>query len=153
MSRLSAILSCAVLVSVVTVVASSRVSAQQYPARPVKIIVPFTPGGGSDIIARFLAQRLTSTLGQQVIVENKPGADGTIGIEAAIKSPPDGYTLFLVSSTYTVQPSTYKLRYDPISDSTPIIQISQGPLIIVVRPSLPVRSLQELVALARSAPG
>jgi tripartite-type tricarboxylate transporter receptor subunit TctC len=153
MSRLYAILSCTALVALASVVASPRASAQQYPARPVKIIVPFPPGGGNDIIARFIAQRLTSALGQQVIIENKPGAAGTIGIEAGIKSPPDGYTLFLVSSTYTVHPSVYKLRYDPIGDSTPIIQISQGPLLIVVHPSLSAKSLQELIGLAKSSPG
>ena len=127
--------------------------AQQYPAKPVRIVVPFAPGGGSDFIARFMAQRLTESLGKQVIVENKPGAGGVLGIEAGIKSPPDGYTLTLIASSYTVNPSVYKLNFDPVSDITPIIQMSQGPLVVVVRPSLPVKTTQDLIALAKSKPG
>jgi tripartite-type tricarboxylate transporter receptor subunit TctC len=128
-------------------------AAQQYPAKPVRIVVPFAPGGGSDFIARFMAQRLTESLGKQVIVENKPGAGGVLGTEAGIKSPPDGYTLTLIASSYTVNPSVYKLNFDPVNDITPIIQMSQGPLVVVVRPSLPVKSTQELIALAKAKPG
>jgi tripartite-type tricarboxylate transporter receptor subunit TctC len=127
-------------------------AAQQYPARPVKIIVAFPPGGGNDFIARFMAQRLSASLGQQFIVENRPGAGGTIGVEAGVKAPPDGYTLTLISNSYTVNPSLYKIRFDPVEDITPVIQISQGPYVIVVHPSLPVRTLQELLDLARSKP-
>jgi len=127
--------------------------AQQYPNKPVRIVVPFAPGGGSDFIARFIAQRLTGGLGQQVIVENKPGAGGMLGIEQGVKSPPDGYTLTLIASSYTVNPSIYKFTFDPVNDITPIIQLSQGPLLIVVRPSLPVKSTQELIALAKAKPG
>jgi tripartite-type tricarboxylate transporter receptor subunit TctC len=127
--------------------------AQSYPTKPVRIVVPFAPGGGSDFIARFMAQRLTAGLGQQVIVENKPGAGGMLGIEQGVKSPADGYTLTLIASSYTVNPSIYKFTFDPVSDITPIIQLSQGPLLIVVRPSLPVKSTQELIALAKAKPG
>src|SRR5712691_368865 len=127
--------------------------AQQYPTKPVRIIVPFAPGGGSDFIARFMAQRLTDALGRQMIVENKPGAGGVLGIEAGIKSPPDGYTLTLIASSYTVNPAIYKLNFDPLNDITPIIQMSQGPLLVVVRPSLPVKTVKELIALAKSKPG
>ena len=127
--------------------------AQPYPAKPVRIIVPFAPGGGSDFIARFMAQRLTESLGSQVIVENKPGAGGVLGIEQGIKAPADGYTLTLIASSYTVNPSIYKLNFDPVSDITPIIQISQGPLLVVVNPALPVKSIKELIALAKSKPG
>jgi tripartite-type tricarboxylate transporter receptor subunit TctC len=88
-----------------------------------------------------------------VIVENKPGAGGILGIEAGIKSPPDGYTLTLIASSYTVNPSVYKINFDPVNDITPIIQISQGPLLIVVKPSLPVKTTKELLALAKSKPG
>jgi tripartite-type tricarboxylate transporter receptor subunit TctC len=132
---------------------ASPVFAQSYPAKPVRIVVPFAPGGGSDFIARFMAQRLTEALGKQVIVENKPGAGGILGIESGIKSPPDGYTLTLIASSYTVNPSVYKLNFDPVADITPIIQMSQGPLLIVARPSLPVKTTQELIALAKSKPG
>jgi tripartite-type tricarboxylate transporter receptor subunit TctC len=126
---------------------------QPYPAKPVKIVVAFAPGGGTDFIARFIAQRLSATTGQPFIVENKPGAGGSIGFEAGVKSLPDGYTLTLISSSYTVNPSLYKLSYDPAVDIAPIIQISQGPLLVVVHPSLPVKSIGELIALAKAKPG
>jgi tripartite-type tricarboxylate transporter receptor subunit TctC len=127
--------------------------AQTYPAKPVRIIVPFAPGGGSDFIARFMAQRLTTALGAQVIVENKPGAGGVIGIEQGIKSAPDGYNLVLIASSYTVNPSVYKLAFDPVTDITPIIQMSQGPLLVVVHPSVAVKTAKDLIALARAKPG
>ena len=127
--------------------------AEDYPSKPVRIVVPFAPGGGSDFIARFMAQKLSAGLGQQVIVENKPGAGGMLGIEQGVKSPPDGYTLTLIASSYTVNPSIYKFTFDPVNDITPIIQLSQGPLLIVVRPALPVKTTKDLIALAKSKPG
>jgi tripartite-type tricarboxylate transporter receptor subunit TctC len=133
--------------------ASVGVAAQPYPAKPVRIIVPFAPGGGNDFIARFMAQRLSAALAQQFVVENRAGAGGMIGVEVGVKAPPDGYTLTLVSNSYTVNPSLYKLRFDPIADITPVIQISSGPYIVVVHPSLPVASIAELVALAKSDSG
>jgi len=153
MTRLYATLSCAALAAVAILVASPPISAQQYPTKPVKIIVAFAPGGGNDFIARFMAQRLATALGQQFIVENRPGAGGSIGFEAGVRSPPDGYTLTLISNSYTVNPSLYKLKFDPVTDITPVIQISQGPYIVVVHPSLPVKTIQELIALAKSKPG
>ena len=128
------------------------VSAQEWPTKPVKIVVPFAPGGGSDFIARYIARRLTEELKQPFIVDNKPGAGGNIGAEQGIKSPPDGYTLTLIASSYTVNPSVYKLNFDPINDITPIIQISQGPLVIVTNPSLPAKTLQEFIAMAKAKP-
>jgi tripartite-type tricarboxylate transporter receptor subunit TctC len=127
--------------------------AQTYPTKPVRIIVPFAPGGGSDFIARFMAQRLTESFGSQVIVENKPGAGGVLGIELGVKAPADGYTLTLIASSYTVNPSVYKLNFDPVADITPIIQLSQGPLLVVVNPALPVKTIKDLIALAKSKPG
>ena len=152
MTRLSAILPCATLAAALTLAASGPVSGQQYPTKPVRIIVAFAPGGGNDFIARFMAQRLTVALGQQFIVENKPGAGGTIGFEAGIKSPPDGYTLTLISNSYTVNPAIYKLRFDPVADMTPVIQISQGPFLMVVHPSVPVKNLREFIELAKAKP-
>jgi tripartite-type tricarboxylate transporter receptor subunit TctC len=146
-------LSRVLLVAAALLVASPPVPAQQYPARPVKLVVPFAPGGGSDVIGRFTAQRLAMALGQPVIVENRAGAGGVIGVEAGIKSPPDGYTLTLIPSSYTAYPSIYKLRFDPIGDVAPIIQICRGPLLVVVHPSLPVITTQDLIALAKSRPG
>ena len=131
----------------------SSALAQSYPTKPIRIVVPFAPGGGSDFIARFMAQRLTVGLGQQVIVENKPGAGGMLGIEQGVKSPADGYTLTLIASSYTVNPSIYKFTFDPVNDITPIIQLSQGPLLVVVRPSLSAKSTQDLIALAKAKPG
>ena len=115
--------------------------------------MPFAPGGGSDFIARFMAQRLTESLGSQVIVENKPGAGGVLGIEQGVKAPADGYTLTLIASSYTVNPSIYKLNFNPETDITPIIQMSQGPLLVVVSPGVSVKTVRELIALARAKPG
>jgi tripartite-type tricarboxylate transporter receptor subunit TctC len=140
------------VLALVLLCACTPASAQQYPSKPVKIIVAFPPGGGNDFIARFMAQRLSASLGQQFIVENRPGAGGTIGVEAGVKAPPDGYTLTLISNSYTVNPSLYKIRFDPVNDIAPVIQISQGPYIVVVHPSLQANTLAELIALARSKP-
>ena len=137
----------------VVLTAAGPISAQPYPSKPVKIIVGYAPGGGNDIIARFIAQRLSSSMGQQFIVENRPGASGLIGTAAGVNAPPDGYTLTLISAAYTVYPSVYKLKFDPITDITPIVQIAQGPYLIVVNPSVQAKTTQELIALAKSKPG
>jgi len=128
-------------------------AAQTYPAKPVRIIVPFAPGGGSDFIARFTAQRLSGSFGSQVIVENKPGAGGMLGIEAGVRAEPDGYTFTLIASSYTVNPALYPLKYDPVNDITPVVQISQGPMIVVVNPKVPAKTAVELIALAKAKPG
>ena len=136
----------------VLALAASFAQSQQYPTKPVRIIAPFAPGGGTDFIARLIAQKLTERLGQQVIVENKPGAGGNLGAEFAVKSAPDGYTLLLVAGSYTVNPSLYKLSFDPVNDITPIIQLSQGPFVVAVHPSVPANNLKELIELARRQP-
>jgi tripartite-type tricarboxylate transporter receptor subunit TctC len=128
------------------------VQAQQWPDRPIKIIVPFAPGGGADFMARIISQPLSTALGQPVIVENKLGASGIIGYDYGIKSPPDGYTLIIVSTTYSIIPSLFKLPYDPIKDIEPITLLSKGPYLITVHPSLPVKNLKELISLAQSKP-
>jgi tripartite-type tricarboxylate transporter receptor subunit TctC len=127
-------------------------AAQDWPTKPVRIVVPFAPGGGSDFIARFIAHQLTEELKQPFIVENKPGAGGNLGTEQGIKAPPDGYTLTVIASSYTVNASVYKLNFDPVADITPIIQVSQGPLIVVVNPQVPAKTLKEFVALAKAKP-
>jgi len=127
--------------------------AQSWPTRPIRLVVPFATGGGSDFIGRFMAQRLGQALGQPVVVENRPGAGSTLGIELVVKSPPDGHTFGLIASSYTVTPSLYRLRFDPVTDITPVIQFSQGPMLVVVPKSLPVVNFSELVALARARPG
>jgi len=133
---------------------SAEVQAQNYPARPVRIIVPFSPGGAADVPGRILADRLTAALGQQVVIENRPGAGSTIGAEAAAKAPPDGYTLFMISNTHFVSAGLYKkLAYDSLNDYTPITQITSAPNVLIVHPSMPAKSVKELVALAKSRPG
>ena len=135
--------------------ASAPALAQSYPAKPLRLIVPFTPGGSTDILGRSVAQSLTDALGQQVIVDNRPGAGGSIGAEAAAKSPADGYTLLMGHiGTLAVNPSLYpKLGYDPIKDFAPISLFAMVPNILVVSPKLPVKSVAELIAIGRSKPG
>lgn len=123
-----------------------------YPNRPIKIVVAFAPGGGSDFIARLLAQKMGERLGQPVIVENRPGEGGNVGASLALKAPPDGYTLLLAAASYTVNPALYKLSFDPLKDITPIAQLARGPFLIAVNPQVPAKNLQELVTLARQAP-
>jgi tripartite-type tricarboxylate transporter receptor subunit TctC len=129
-------------------------AAQSYPARPVRLIIPFSPGGAADVPGRILGDRLTKVLGQQVVIENRPGAGSTIGAEAAAKSAPDGYTLFMISNTHFVSAGLYKkLNYDSLNDFTPITQITAAPNILVIHPSLPAKNVKELIALAKSRPG
>jgi len=123
-----------------------------YPVKPVRIIVSAAAGGGTDFIARLIAQKLTETFAQQVIVENRPGAGSTLGFEAGLKAPPDGYTLNLVTPSYSITPSIYNLKYDPLGDFTPVILVARGPLIAVVHPSVPAKNLRELIALAKARP-
>ncbi len=125
----------------------------RYPAKTVRLVVPFAPGGGADISARTIAQKLTERLGQQFVVDNRPGGGGNVGTEYVAKAAPDAYTLLLVSSSYGANPSLYKLSFDPVSGFEPITLVSQQPFIAVVHPSLPVRSIKELVALATARPG
>jgi tripartite-type tricarboxylate transporter receptor subunit TctC len=126
---------------------------QQYPVKPIRIIVASTPGGGADFVARLVGPKLTEAFGQQVIVENRPGGASTIGYETGIRSAPDGYTLVLITPSYSINPSLYHLKYDTLNDYTPIIQVAKGPLVAVVHPSLPAKSMRELIALAKAKPG
>jgi tripartite-type tricarboxylate transporter receptor subunit TctC len=129
-------------------------AAQAYPTKPVRIIVPIAPGGGQDFVARMIGQRLTIALGQQVIVDNRPGAGGIIGTHLAAKAAPDGYTLVVVAASFTAQPSLYtKLPYDPVKDLAPITQLGGQPYLLVVNPTVPAKAVKEFVALARSAKG
>jgi tripartite-type tricarboxylate transporter receptor subunit TctC len=127
--------------------------AQQYPAKPIRLVVPFAPGGGVDFIGRLVAQKLSEALGQQVVVENRGGAGGQIGTEIALRSAPDGYTLLQISPSYTINPSLQPTKLDPLNDYTPLVLIGKGPFVVVVHPSLPARDAKQLLALARSRPG
>jgi tripartite-type tricarboxylate transporter receptor subunit TctC len=128
---------------------------QTYPTRPARIVVPFAAGGPTDILARLLAQRLTESLGQQFVVDNRAGGGGTIGALAAARAAPDGYTLYLGGITsLAMAPHTHsKLPYDPFKDFAPISKLTQQPVMLMVHPVLPVRSVKELVALAKAKPG
>jgi tripartite-type tricarboxylate transporter receptor subunit TctC len=132
---------------------ASTSMAQTYPTRPVRIIVASTAGGGSDFVARLIGNKLTEQLGQQVIVDNRGGGGGTIGVELGVKAAPDGYTLTLITPTYAINPALYPIKFDPLNDFTPVIPVARGPYVIVVHPSLPVRSVKELIALAKAKPG
>lgn len=128
--------------------------AQQYPSKPVRLIVPFPAGGGSDVVGRLVAQKLSERVGQQVFVDNRAGAGGSIGTEVAVKAPPDGYTTVLAStSEIAINPSLYKLSYDPVRDLTPTVLVGATPMVILVHPSLPVKTLKDVVALAKAKPG
>src|SRR6476661_5437914 len=127
---------------------------QHYPVKPVRFIVPFSPGSGSDTIARIIATALPDALGQQVIVDNRAGAAGNIGAELAAKAPPDGYTMLLVILGHAANVTLYKnLSYDLVRDLQPVTQFASTPSVLVVHPSLPVKSVAELVALAKARPG
>jgi len=129
-------------------------AAQQYPSRPIRLIVPQSAGGSTDVIARVVAQRMTETLGQTVIVDNRPGAGSLNGIEIVAHAVPDGYTLLGVAASYTINPALHKkLPFDPIRDFAPITQLATLPHLLVVHPSVPVNSVKELIALARAKPG
>jgi tripartite-type tricarboxylate transporter receptor subunit TctC len=129
--------------------------AQAWPAKPIKLMVPFPPGGSTDIVARIVAQKLSERLGQPIIIENRGGAGGTLGTALAAKAAPDGYTLTVAStSTHVVAPSVYpKLDYDPVKDFAPISLMAVSPYLLVVTPSLPAKTLPELIALAKKQPG
>jgi tripartite-type tricarboxylate transporter receptor subunit TctC len=128
--------------------------AQTYPTKPVRIINPFVPGGAIDLVARTVAKHMSGELGQQVLVENRPGAGGGIGIELAAKAPPDGYTLLAVQSSLTINPNLQKkVAYDPVRDFAPISKMSSYMFFLVAHPSLPARSVKQLIALAKQRPG
>jgi tripartite-type tricarboxylate transporter receptor subunit TctC len=127
--------------------------AQEYPAKAVRVVVPFPPGGGSDTIARLVTQKLTGALGQPVVIDNRAGASGNIAGEIVAKSAPDGYTLLFGNSSLSISPAVFaKLNYDPVRDLTPISMASSYPFALTIHPSLPVRSVKELVALAKAKP-
>jgi len=129
--------------------------AQAYPNRIIRLVVPFAAGGSNDIIARLIAERMGEALGQSVVVDNRAGAGGVIGTDSVIKSPPDGYTLMIgATSTMAANPSLYaKMNLDPPRDLTPIMQIASGPFVLAVNAALPVRTVKELIAVAKEKPG
>ena len=144
------------LVVVALLCSTSSAHAQTaYPARPIRFVVPFTPGGSGDVFARPIAQKMSESLGQQVIVENRPGSGGVIGSEVVAKAPPDGYTIMMgLTANVVINPALYaKLPYDPARDFAPVTLVATGPYVLVVPPSLPASNVKQLLALARARPG
>jgi len=134
--------------------AAAGACAQTYPAKAVRFVVPFVAGGPTDIQGRMLGEKLAQRLGQQFIIDNRGGANGNIGMELTAKAPPDGYTIVIATvGTWAVNPSLYKLSFDVVRDFAPVIQVSTSPGVLVVHPSVPARSVKELIALAKSRPG
>jgi tripartite-type tricarboxylate transporter receptor subunit TctC len=153
MTNVRAVLAAACLVLAGTGFGTGLAAAQNYPTRPVRLIIPFPPGGSNDVVGRLIAIKLGDRLGKQVVVDNRSGAGGVIGTEAVAKAPPDGYTLLVVSLAHAVNPWLYKLNYDPIKDFAPVGLLAKGANVLVVSPSLPVHSVAELIALAKKQPG
>ncbi len=132
---------------------TAAAAAQDYPNRPVRLIIPFPPGGINDTVGRLVATQLSTRLGKQVVVDNRGGAGGTVGTELAANAPKDGYTLLVISLAHAVNPWLYKLPYDPIKAFAPIAIVASAPNVIVVHPSLPVHSVTDLITLAKEKPG
>ena len=142
------------LVPMCVALAPCAIAADSYPSRPVRVIVPYAPGGNADLVGRLVAEGLTTRLGTQFVVDNRPGASSIIGTELAVKAPPDGYTILLVASTFAVNPSLVpKLPYDSLRDLIAISLVAQTPQILVASPTVPVKTLKELIALAKAKPG
>ena len=133
--------------------APAMVAAQDYPIRPIRLIIPFPPGGSNDVVGRVFATRLSDRLGRQVVVDNRSGAGGVVGTEVVANAPPDGYTLLVISLAHAVNPWLYKLSYDPIKAFAPIGIMASGTNVLVVHPDLPIHSVKELVAAAKAKPG
>jgi len=138
----------------VTLAGPTTGAAQNYPGGPMRMVVPFTPGGGTDILSRLLAQKLHEAFGQPVVVENRPGAGGTVGTAIVAKAPHDGLTMLVVPAGYAAYPGLYKsLPFDQTRELAPVSRLAAGPLVLVAHPSLPVKSVKDLIALARKRPG
>jgi tripartite-type tricarboxylate transporter receptor subunit TctC len=132
---------------------TTTVAAQDYPTKPVRLVIPFPPGGSNDIVGRMVGTQLSERLGKQVVVENRGGAGGVVGTEMVAKAAPDGYTLLIISLAHAVNPWLYKLNYDPIKSFAPVAILGSGPNVLAVHPDLPVKSAKDLVALAKQKPG
>jgi len=145
---------CTSLLAVLYSLSAAAAPAADWPQKPVRLIVPFVPGGATDLLARYLAEKLTESLGVSVVVDNRGGAGGTLGAGLVARAAPDGYTFMLTSPSHTFAPSFYKnLPYDTVRDFKPVTLLAQTPSLLVVHPSLPVKSVRQLVALAKKHPG
>jgi tripartite-type tricarboxylate transporter receptor subunit TctC len=142
-----------ILCAIALLAIAFQAHAQSYPTRPIRIVVPFGPGGFTDVAARILQKELAPAIGQPIVIENKPGAGSTIGTTDVARSAPDGYSLVMISTTHVISPHLYKqMPYDPIKDFTPVMKLAEGPYVLVVHPSLPVKNVADLIALAKAKP-
>jgi tripartite-type tricarboxylate transporter receptor subunit TctC len=149
MKRASLLLAAAIAVTM-----STSASAQTYPSQPIRIVVPFAAGGAVDSVARVVGQKMSESLGQPVVIENKPGAGGNLAADTVARAAPDGYTVLLTTNGHAISPSLYRtLPFDAVKDFIPVTQLIESPLLLVASNKLPANSLQELVALARQKPG
>jgi tripartite-type tricarboxylate transporter receptor subunit TctC len=128
-------------------------AADSYPVKPIRLIVPFAPGGGTDVVARVIAQKLSEAFGKQVIVDNRAGGGGTVGVETTVRAVPDGYTIVLISASYATNAAIYKLPYDAVRDITPVTQIFDSATIVALHPAVPVSTVRELIAYSKARPG
>ncbi len=142
-----------VTLAIVFPLAATVAVADSYPHKPVRLIIPFAPGGSNDIVGRLIAAKLSERLDKQVVVDNRAGAGGILGTEMVAKAEPDGYTLLIISSAYAVSPAVYKLPFDPAKAFVPVAKLGSGPHTLVVHPNVPVNTVKELVALAKQKPG
>jgi len=152
MLKMKALLALGALASAFAV-STGYAAEEKYPTKPVRLIIPFPPGGSNDIVGRLIAQQLSERLGKQVVVDNRGGAGGVLGTELAANSPPDGYTLLIVSAAYAFNPSLYKLNFDQDKAFAPVSMLGTGPNALTVFPKLPVNSVKDLIALAKAKPG
>lgn len=148
MNKISRLLAATLLLAAI-----QPLQAQQYPVKPVRVIVPFAPGGGSDLTARQFSAKLSAALGQQFIVDNRGGAGGIIGMEAVAKAVPDGYTIMMMSGSFAASSATHKPAFDPINSIVPVAEFGTTPFVVTVHPSLPPKDLKGLIALAKARPG
>jgi tripartite-type tricarboxylate transporter receptor subunit TctC len=140
------------VIALIAFLASGIAAAQQYPTKPVRVIVPFAPGGGADIVGRLISNNLSAALGQQFIVDNRGGAGGLIGMEATARAVPDGYTVMVISGSFSATSATHKASFDPMTSIIPVAEITSAPFVLTVHPSLPAKTTKEFIALARSRP-
>jgi tripartite-type tricarboxylate transporter receptor subunit TctC len=141
------------VLALAVLVGSGFAAVDSYPSKPIRLIIPFPPGGSNDIVGRLIATKLSESLGKQVVVDNRGGAGGVLGSEMAAKAAPDGYTLLIVSAAYGFNPALYKLPFDPVKSFAPVAKLGSGPNSLTVHPSVPANTVKELIALAKQKPG
>jgi tripartite-type tricarboxylate transporter receptor subunit TctC len=147
---------CSILLAAAAIgAAGAAVAADEYPSRPIKLMVPFTPGGGTDLLARIVAEKMSQNMGQPIVVDNKPGGNTLIATEALVRAAPDGYTLLMQTNNLSANPTLYKgkISFDTLKDITPVAMVAGNPHVLVVNPSVPAKSLNEYIALAKAKPG